>query len=87
MRLAARIPQARVHVARREGHFLLLDDRGSVPAAVGEFLAAANIEDSQVWRGARTAGRADAAAQLRSDGLGALPWGAVSAVVRRALAR
>lgn len=85
--MASRIPQARVLVVPDDGHFLLLDEQSAAPRSVGEFLAADQLEDSQVWRAARTAHRAEAADLLRADGLGALPWGAVSAVVRRAYAR
>jgi pimeloyl-ACP methyl ester carboxylesterase len=86
--MAARIPDARVHVVPDEGHFLLLDDdRSAAPAAVREFLAVDDLSRSSVWCEARTAEDADVERQLRADGLGALPWGAVSAVVRQTLGR
>ena len=83
--MASHIPDARVHVVRREGHFLLLDDQSRAPADVAEFLGADPLAESLIWEHARTVGRADAERQMRVDGLGALPWGALSAVVRRSL--
>jgi poly(3-hydroxyoctanoate) depolymerase len=81
--MAARMPQARVFVGRGEGHYQLLDEHSSALQAIGEFLAADPLETAPIWSDAPQVDRARAAAQLRSDGLGALPWGAVSAAVRR----
>ena len=81
--LAARIPRARVAVARGEGHFLLLDEPSPALAPIRSFLSAASLPESPVWRTAVRPDRPALAAQLRADGLGAPPWGPVSAVVRR----
>ena len=81
--MAARIPRARVFVGRGEGHFQLLDEDSPTLPAIREFLVADRLADAPVWRSARRVQPEQVAAQLRSDGLGALPWGAVSAVVRR----
>lgn len=81
--MAARIPLARVHVVPGEGHFMRLDDRGGMPGVFGEFLGADALEDSEVWQSARTVTEAEADRQVRADGLGALPGGAVSAMVRK----
>jgi len=51
--------------------------------AIREFLVADRLADAPVWRSAARVQPEQVAAQLRSDGLGALPWGALSAVVRR----
>jgi poly(3-hydroxyoctanoate) depolymerase len=83
--LAARIPQARVFVSPGEGHFQLLDSRSVSLPAINAFLCAPALEDAQVWRSARQADQAAVARQLRADGPGALPWGAVSALYRRVL--
>jgi hypothetical protein len=73
---------ARVRRCRR-GHFQLLDEHTSALRAIGEFLAADDLEDAPVWRSAVQVDHAQAAEQTRFDGLGALPWGAVSAAFRR----
>lgn len=80
--MASRIPAARVLVGRHEGHFMLLDDRSAVLAPIREFLAADDLDQAPMWRAAIRPGPAQVAEQLRRDGLGALPWGAVSAIVR-----
>ena len=81
--MACRIPHARVFVGEGEGHFQLLDPESQAVHAIPEFLGAPALDNSAVWRAAREVDRADADMQIRSDGLGALPWGAVSAFVRQ----
>jgi poly(3-hydroxyalkanoate) depolymerase len=81
--MAARIPRARLFVGRGEGHFQLLDDQTSAVLAIREFLTAGELDDAEVWRTAPRVEEAEVASQLRSDGLGALPWGAVSALFRQ----
>jgi hypothetical protein len=54
-------------------------------ATIRAFLTAPSLEAAPVWRSAAQVDRAQAAEQLRADGLGALPWGAVSAVLRQVL--
>ena len=85
--MASRIPRARVVVARDEGHFLLLDDGSPALAAIRAFLTAERLADAPVWTAALRPDRDRLADQLRSDGLGALPWGAASALVRQVMAR
>lgn len=84
--MASRMPNARVFVGADEGHFQLLDEQSTALPAIREFLGAARCEDSQVWLNAATINRVAAAEQMRSDGLGALPWGAVSAAFRQVFA-
>lgn len=85
MMMAARIPHARVFVAANEGHFQLLDEHSATLPAIGEFLRAENLESSSVWREALEVTAEDVSDQMRSDGIGALPWGAVSAMFRQVL--
>ena len=80
--MAARIPDVRVVVGPGEGHFQLLDETSVALAAIREFLVATALADAPVWCSAARVDRAQAEAQMRSDGLGALPWGAVSAALR-----
>lgn len=80
--MASRMPAGRVLVGRGEGHFLLLDEHSAVLAPIRQFLAADDLGGSPVWRAAIRPEPAQVAAQLRRDGLGALPWGAISAVFR-----
>ena len=84
--MASRIPRARVCLVRGEGHFLLLDDHSPALAAIGEFLTAERLDDAPAWRSAIQPDAAQLRQQLRADGLGALPWGAVSALVRQVVA-
>ena len=81
--MASRIPRARVFVGPGEGHFQLLDEHSATLPAIREFLVADTLAEAPVWRSARRVEHEQVDAQLREDGLGALPWGAVSAVVRR----
>jgi pimeloyl-ACP methyl ester carboxylesterase len=83
--MAERMPRARVFVGRGEGHFQLLDDKSTALPAIREFLAAETLEDAPVWRSAKRVAEPQVKAQLRADGLGALPWGAVSAMLRYVL--
>jgi pimeloyl-ACP methyl ester carboxylesterase len=84
--MAARMPNARVFVSAREGHFLLLDKDSSALPAIHDFFAAEDLADAEVWRSALRVERDQVDRQMRADGLGALPWGVVSAVVRRVFA-
>ena len=86
MLMASRIPRARIAVARGEGHFLLLDDGSPALATIAGFLTAERLADAPAWQAATLVDRAQLTAQLRSDGVGALPWGAVSALVRGVVA-
>jgi pimeloyl-ACP methyl ester carboxylesterase len=81
--MASRIPAARVLVCPGEGHFQLLDEDSAAVQAVREFIRAKKIDDAPAWRRAVTIEPAEAGDRVRSDGIGALPWGAVSALFRR----
>lgn len=81
--MASRLPHARVLVYEGEGHFLLLDETAAAVTAVGEFLTAKRVGDAPAWRDAVAVDQAEARERIRSDGIGALPWGALSAVFRR----
>ena len=81
--LAAGIPRARAFVAAGEGHFQLLDDRSRALPAIREFLTASRLDDAPVWRDALDVDDEQVAEQTRADGLGALPWGAISALYRQ----
>jgi pimeloyl-ACP methyl ester carboxylesterase len=83
--MALRMPHARVMVVPGEGHFLLLDEDGRALAPIREFLAADDLDEADVWRSALRAERAKLNDQMRSDGLGAPPWGLVSAIFRGVL--
>ena len=80
--MAARIPNARLYVGEREGHFQLLDEHSGAVRAIRGFLGAEDLNDAPVWLSALRIDEADVDEQMRSDGLGGLPWGAVSALFR-----
>jgi pimeloyl-ACP methyl ester carboxylesterase len=80
--MAARMPRARVFVGRGEGHSQLLDENSTAVRAIKQFLDAKRYEDAAPWRSGTPVDAAQVSEQLRADGLGALPWGAVSAVFR-----
>jgi pimeloyl-ACP methyl ester carboxylesterase len=80
--MASRMPDARVLIAPGEGHFLLMDTESAALPAIGAFLTAPALADAPVWRDARRPTAAEAADQLRADGMGAQPWGVVSAAIR-----
>ena len=82
MMMARRMPCARILLVPDEGHFLLLDRDGKALPQIREFLAAETLDASDVWDCALRTERSQLDAQRRSDGLGALPWGLVSALVR-----
>jgi pimeloyl-ACP methyl ester carboxylesterase len=81
--MGARMPCSRIFIGRGEGHFQLLDAHGPALTAIEQFLSAARFDEAEVWRSAATFEPDQVAEQMRRDGLGALPWGAISAVVRR----
>ena len=80
--IASRLPDARVLVCEGEGHFLLLDESTAAVAALKEFLAARRVDDAPAWRHALAVDPAEARERVRADGIGALPWGAISAMFR-----
>ncbi len=82
MMMASRMPQARVIIGEGEGHFLLLDEHSPVFAPIKQFLVADDLDEAEVWLSAARFDEQQAREQLRSDGLGALPWGAFSALFR-----
>lgn len=81
--MASRIPEARVVVCPGEGHFQLLDAESEALRAIRGFIGAERLEDAPVWRHAAAVDRAAADERLRSQGLGAFPWGPISALFRR----
>ena len=81
--MAARIPRARVVVTPGDGHFQLLNEQSAALAAIRDFLTTETYEDSMAWRSAAQVDRAQAAQQTRRDGLGAPPWGPMSAAYRQ----
>lgn len=83
MLMAARIPDARLLVGSGEGHFMLLDEKSGALPAIHQFLAAETLDYSEVWQAAEQVDTAQADEQIRADGLGALPWGAISALYRQ----
>lgn len=85
--MASRIPDARVLIAKGEGHFLLMDTESCALPAIGEFLSAPVLAEAPVWRDAHRPTDAEAADRLRADGMGAQPWGVVSAAVRTLTSR
>jgi len=50
--------------------------------AIRDFLEAEDHQQSRPWRTAKLVSEKQFSDQMRADGLGALPWGAVSAVIR-----
>jgi pimeloyl-ACP methyl ester carboxylesterase len=80
--MAAKMPNARVHVVPREGHFLLLDADSPALPAIHDFVAAKRLSSAPVWRSALRVDADQVHQQMGADGWGALPWGAVSAAVR-----
>lgn len=48
--IAHLVPDSRLLILEGEGHLLMVDDRSAAHAAVHEFLAAADVERSEVWR-------------------------------------
>jgi len=84
--MAARIPNSRMFIGPGEGHFQLLDDESAGLAAIKDFLCAPRLDDVDVWRSSPPILSTEVADQMRLDGIGALPWGAISAVVRRVYA-
>jgi poly(3-hydroxyoctanoate) depolymerase len=85
MLMASRMPNARILVVPGEGHFLLLDRDGTALPPIREFLEAPDLEKVGVWGSALMPDQTEVQHQLRSDGLGALPWGLLSAAVREVL--
>lgn len=84
MMMAARIPDARLSISADEGHFLLLDETSSALERIYSFLAAGTLDEAPVWQTAERIDSARAEEQIHADGLGALPWGAISALYRQA---
>jgi pimeloyl-ACP methyl ester carboxylesterase len=87
MMMALRMPCARILLVPDEGHFLLLDEHCEALASIAEFLAAEELDASEVWRSALRPERSQLDDQLRLDGLGAPPWGVLSALVRTHMVR
>lgn len=83
--LAHLLPHARLRVAVGEGHMMPLDDRSSAPGWVRDFLAAPELTEAPVWQDAEVVGAQELRAALgrRSLQWQPMPWGPISAIVRR----
>jgi pimeloyl-ACP methyl ester carboxylesterase len=83
MLLTRLLPQARMLVARGEGHLLFLDQRSPVLQPIREFLAAESLDEAPVWREAAKISDDEfrqAIPRMRSQ---AQPWGVIGLVMRR----
>ncbi|MGQ0623310.1 MAG: alpha/beta fold hydrolase [Sporichthyaceae bacterium] len=83
--LAHLIPDARLHIARGEGHLMPLDDTSGVPDLVRDYLAAVDLAAAPVWRDAAQVDYAALAQALAGTGrqLQPLPWTVFGALQRR----
>lgn len=82
--LARWLPQGRLLILRGEGHLLLMDEGSAALAPIRGFLTAEAPEASPAWRDARSVDDEDVRAALLAAGRSYQPWGAMSAVWRRA---
>lgn len=80
--LAGHLPEARLHVVERWGHYLLHDANSGAGQAIASFLAAADHRDSATWRSAATVDRARMAEFLKSAPWSAHPGQLVNGLVR-----
>ena len=64
--LAAYLPNARLSVFERWGHYLLHDPASGAGAAIADFLGAEDHEASTSWKNARTVGPHDLAAFVKA---------------------
>ena len=81
--LAAYLPNARLRVFEKWGHYLLHDPASGAGDAVVEFFAATDHARTMVWRSARTVTAADMREDLHAAPRSAHPASVTSAVVRR----
>ena len=81
--LARRIPNARLLVARGEGHLMLMDAGSAALAPIAAFLRARRLDDEPAWRDARVVDDDALAAALQATRDASRPLGAVGAVWRR----
>lgn len=64
--IASRLPNARLLTIDGWGHYVLLDHSSGGGAAIADFLAAEQLQESAVWRGARSVRRDEAHAAWRA---------------------
>jgi pimeloyl-ACP methyl ester carboxylesterase len=83
MLLTRLLPQARMLVARGEGHLLFLSPQSPVLQPIREFLAAESLNEAPVWGEATNISDSElsqAIPRMRSQ---AQPWGLIGLVMRR----
>jgi poly(3-hydroxyoctanoate) depolymerase len=80
--LAAYLPNARLQVVERWGHYLLLDPASGAGHTVADFLTAEDYAESAAWNDARAVSQADMAAIVRSAPRTAHPALLMNRVVR-----
>ncbi len=80
--LTAHLPDARLHVVDRWGHYLLHDSASGAGRAIASFLTAANHQDSDTWRDATTVDQARLVEFLKSAPWSAHPGQFVNGMVR-----
>jgi pimeloyl-ACP methyl ester carboxylesterase len=83
MLLAYLLSHARLLVARGEGHLMLMDSDSAALGPIRTFLAATDLERSELWRGLPPVTRGDLRPALRHAGPQLQPLGVLSARMRR----
>ncbi len=81
--LAAYLPNARLAVFDRWGHYLLHDGASGAGAAVADFLGAEDYSETRAWTNAATVGSEELAAYLRATPRSAHPGYLTNGIVRR----
>ena len=81
--LAAYLPNARLAVFDRWGHYLLHDGASGAGAAVADFLGAEDSSETRAWTNAVTVGSEELAAYLRATPRSAHPGYLTNGIVRR----
>ena len=80
--LAAYLPNARLHIFERWGHYLLHDPASGAGATVADFLGADSHETSSAWKNARAVSREDMAGFVRAAPKSAHPAQLTNGFVR-----
>jgi pimeloyl-ACP methyl ester carboxylesterase len=80
--LAANLPNARLQVFDKWGHYLLLDSASGAGSSVADFLSAEDYSDSAAWNDARAVSPADMAAIVRAAPRSAHPAAFTGALIR-----
>jgi poly(3-hydroxyoctanoate) depolymerase len=81
--LAAHLPNARLRIFERWGHYILHDAASGAGAAVADFLSAESHQESAAWRNARTISREDMAEFVRTAPRSAHPAQFTNGLIRR----